>query len=123
MAAPNRELEPVNLRFLKSELAETSKARYPEMSWLKVKGPRGTFLKNQDIGDIRFKWDSTEIDNRTVNYRPLKQLGSPGLIVESPKHRTSIARIRVATPAELRVVDKLLMEVQSWLKIQNMVGR
>ena len=35
-------------------------------------------------------------------------LGSPGLIAEPPKHRTSIARIRLATPAQLRVVDKLL---------------
>ena len=35
-------------------------------------------------------------------------LGSPGLIVEPPKHRTSIARKRLATPAQLRVVDKLL---------------
>ena len=43
-----------------------------------------------------------------VNYRPLKQLGSPGLIVEPPKHRKSIARIRVATPAQLRVVEKVL---------------
>ena len=43
-----------------------------------------------------------------INYRPPKLLGSPGLIVEPPKHRTSIARIRLATPAQLRVVDKLL---------------
>ena len=43
-----------------------------------------------------------------INYRPLKQLGSPGLIVEPPKHRTSVAQIRVATPAQLRVVVKLL---------------
>ena len=43
-----------------------------------------------------------------VNYRPLKLLGSPGLIAEPPKHRTSIARIRLETPAQLRVVDKLL---------------
>ena len=43
-----------------------------------------------------------------INYRPLKLLGSPDLIVEPPKHRTSIARIRLATPAQLRVVDKLL---------------
>ena len=26
-----------------------------------------------------------------INYRPIKQLGSPGLIVEPPKRRTSIA--------------------------------
>ena len=43
-----------------------------------------------------------------VNYRPLKQLGSLGIIVEPPKHRTSIARIRVATPAQLRVAEKRL---------------
>ena len=43
-----------------------------------------------------------------INYRLFKLLGSPGLIVEPPKHRTSIARIRLATPAQLRVVDKLL---------------
>ena len=43
-----------------------------------------------------------------VNYRPLKELGKPGLIVKPPKHRTSIARIRVAIPAQLRAVEKLL---------------
>ena len=43
-----------------------------------------------------------------VNYRPLKQLGSPGLIAEPPKHQTSIARIRVAIPTQLRIVEKLL---------------
>ena len=43
-----------------------------------------------------------------INYRPLKLLRSPGLIVEPPKHRTSIARIRLATPAQLKVVDKQL---------------
>ena len=56
--------------------------------------------------------DLTGIPTRSVmgpiNYRPLKLLGSPGLIVEPPKQRTSIARIRLATPAQLRVVDKLL---------------
>ena len=43
-----------------------------------------------------------------INYRLLKELASPGLIVEPPKHWTSIARIRVAIPAQLRAVDKLL---------------
>ena len=43
-----------------------------------------------------------------VNYRPLKQLGSPGLIAEHLKHRKRTARIRVAIPAHLRVVEKLL---------------
>ena len=56
--------------------------------------------------------DLTGIPMRSVtgpiNFTPLKLLGSPGLIVEPPKHQTSIARIRLATPAQLRVVDKLL---------------
>ena len=43
-----------------------------------------------------------------VNYRPLKQLGSPGLIADPPKHRISIVRIRVPITAQLRVVEKLL---------------
>ena len=43
-----------------------------------------------------------------VNYRPLKELRSPGLIVEPPKHRMSVARIRVAIPAQLKAVEKLL---------------
>ena len=43
-----------------------------------------------------------------INYRPLKLLRSPGLILEPPQHRTSTARVRLATPAQLRVVDKLL---------------
>ena len=43
-----------------------------------------------------------------VNYRHLKEFGSPGLIVEPPKHRMSVARIRVAIPAQLRAVEKLL---------------
>ena len=42
----------------------------------------------------------------TVNYRPLKELRSPGLIVEPPEHRTSISRNLI--PAQLRAVEKLL---------------
>ena len=60
----------------------------------------------------KIRADLTGIPTKSVmgpiNYRPLKSLGSPGLVVEPPKHRTSIARIRLATPAQLRVVDKLL---------------
>ena len=43
-----------------------------------------------------------------VNYRHLKQLDSPGLILKTPKLRTGIARIRVAIPAQLRMIKKLL---------------
>ena len=42
-----------------------------------------------------------------VNYRPLKQLRSPELIAKPPKDRKNIARIRVAIPAQLRMVEKL----------------
>ena len=43
-----------------------------------------------------------------VNYRPLKELGSPSLIAEPPKHCTGIVRIREAIPALLRAVEKVL---------------
>ena len=52
-----------------------------------------------------------------INYRPLKLLGSPELIVEPPKHRTSIARIRLATPAQLRVVDSGDSSRSSWTRL------
>ena len=48
-----------------------------------------------------------------VNYRPLKELGSPSLIMEPPKHRTSVASIGVAIHAQLRAVEKLL-EPKTW---------
>ena len=43
-----------------------------------------------------------------VNCRLLKQLRSLGLIVEPPKHRTGLARISVAIPAQQSLVKKLL---------------
>ena len=43
-----------------------------------------------------------------VNYRPLKELGSPSLIMEPPKHRTSVASIGVAIHAQLRAVENFL---------------
>ena len=46
-----------------------------------------------------------------VNFRLLKELGSPGLNVEPLKHRTSIARIRVAIPAQLGAVEKLFDQI------------
>ena len=62
--------------------------------------------------------DLTGIPMKSVmglfNYRPLKLLGSPGLIVEPPKQRRSIARVRLATPAQLRVVDKLYWNQKRW---------
>ena len=81
-------------------------SRHQCVDWLKAHETHFSRARIMETADM------TGIPTRSVmgpiNYRPLKLLGSPGLIVEPPKHRTSIARIRLATPAQLRVVDKLL---------------
>ena len=80
--------------------------RHQCVDWLKAHETHFSRAKIMETADL------TGIPTKSVmepiNYRPLKSLGSPGLVVEPPKHRTSIARIRVATPAQLRVVDKLM---------------
>ena len=80
--------------------------RHQCVDWLKAHETHFSRAKIMETADL------TGIHTKSVmgpiNYRPLKLLGSPGLIVEPPKHRTSIARIRLATPAQLRVVDKPL---------------
>ena len=81
-------------------------SRHQCVDWLKAHESyflRARIMKTADLTGI-----PTRSVMGPINYRPLKLLGSPGLIVELPKHRTSIARIRLATPAQLRVVDKLL---------------
>ena len=81
-------------------------SRHQCVDWLKAHETHFSRARMMETADL------TGIPTRSVmgpiNYIPLKLLGSPGLIVEPPKHRTSIARIRLATPAQLRVVDKLL---------------
>ena len=76
------------------------------MDWLKAHEAHFSRAKILETADL------TGIPKKSimgpVNYRPLKELGSPGLRVEPPKHRTSIARIRVAIPAQQRAVEKLL---------------
>ena len=69
--------------------------RHQCVDWL---GSRNAFLKSENDGDGGSDWDSKRSVMGPINYRPLKLLGSPGIIVEPPKHRTSIARIRLATP-------------------------
>ena len=65
------------------------------------------------------KADITEIPKKSsivpVNYRPLKEMGSPGFVVKPPKHRTSIVRIRVAIPAQLKAVEKIFEPKSMWL--------
>ena len=108
---------------------ETARLRYPEKvrgldledlnadeNWRKLWVSCVDWLKAHETHFSRAKLmetaDLTGIPMKAImgpiNYRPLKLLGSPGLIAEPPKHRTSIAMIRLATPAQLRVVDKLL---------------
>ena len=81
-------------------------SRHQCVDWLKAHEaylPRARMIKTADLTGI-----PTKSVVGPINYRPLKLLGSPGLIVEPSKHRTSIARIRLATLAQLRVLDKLL---------------
>ena len=81
-------------------------SRHQCVDWLKAHETHFSRARIMETADL------TGIPTRSVmgpiNYRPLKLLGSPGIIVEPPKHRTSIARIRLAIPAQLRVIDKLL---------------
>ena len=80
--------------------------RHHCVDWLKAHEAhfsRAKLMETTDLTGI-----PTKAIMGPINYRPLKLLGSPGLIVEPPKHRTGIARIRLATPAQLKVVDKLL---------------
>ena len=109
-----KELDLEDLEF-RQELAEAlglkhvsheDLSRHHCVNWLKAHELHFSRARMMETADL------TGISMRSVmgpiNYRPLKLLGSLGLIVEPPKHRTSIARIRLATPAQLRVVDKLL---------------
>ena len=81
-------------------------SRHQCVDWLKAHETHFSRARKMEAAN------RTEIPIRSVMgpiiYRPLKLMGTPGLIVEPPKHRTSIARIRLATSAQLRVVDKLL---------------
>ena len=83
--------------------------RHQCVDWLKARETHFSRAKIMETADL------TGIPTKSVmgpiNYRPLKLLWSPGLVVEPPKHQTSIARIRMATPAQLRVVEKLGLSV------------
>ena len=83
-------------------------SRHHCVDWLKTHEAhfsRARIMETADLTGIPLKSGMVPI-----NYRPVKQLESPGLIVEPPKHRTSIARIFVAAPAQLRVVVEKQLE-------------
>ena len=87
-------------------LSDEDLSRHHCVDWLKAHEALFSRARTLETADL------TGMPEKSIKspviYRPLKQLGSPGLIVEPPKHRTSIARIRVAIPAQLRIVEKLL---------------
>ena len=89
-----------------SRLSHEDLSNHYCVDWLKAHQAHFSRAKTLDTADL------TGIPERSImrpiNYRPLKELESPDLIVEPPKHRTSVARIRVAITAQLRVVDKRL---------------
>ena len=81
-------------------------SRHHCVDWLKAYGARFSRTSTLETADLTRIPQKSKMGS--FNYRPLKQLGSPVLIVEPPKHRTRTARIRVAIPAQLRMVEKLL---------------
>ena len=81
-------------------------SRHHCVDWLKAHETHFSRAKLMETADLT--GIPTKAIMGPINYRPLKLLGSPGLIAEPPKHRTGIARIRLATPAQLSMVDKLL---------------
>ena len=89
---------------LKSFSHEDQSSHY-YLEWMKAH--EAHFSREKTLG----KADLTVTLKRSifgpVTYRPLKDLVSPCLIAEPPKHRTDIARIRMAIPAQLRALEKL----------------
>ena len=89
-----------------SRLSNEDLSNHYSVNWLNAHEAHFSQAKTLETADL------TGVPQRSimgpVNYRPLKELGSSGPIVEPSKHRTSVARIRVAIPAQLRAVDKLL---------------
>ena len=81
-------------------------SRHHCVDWLKAHEAHFSRAKTLETADLT--GIPQKLIRGSVNYMPLKQLGSPGLIVEPRKHQTSIARIRVVIPAQLRIVEKLL---------------
>ena len=89
----------------KSQYHEDLSSHYC-VDWLKRHETR--FSRERTLETV----DLTGVPRRSIfcpiNYRPPKELGSPVMIAGPPKHRTVLARIRVAVAAHLRAVEKLL---------------
>ena len=81
-------------------------SRHHCVDWLKAHETHFSRARMMETADLTGTTKKSVMG--PINYRPLKLLGSPGLIVGPPKHPTFIARVRLATLAQLGVVDKLL---------------
>ena len=66
------------------------------MDWLKAYEAR---FSRKDLGDGDFDRQREEIDFCTRQLFTNYELGSPDMIAEPPKHRTCLARIRLAIPS------------------------
>ena len=73
-----------------------------------AEGARDAFFLRKDLGDGGVDRQHEEIDFCTRQLSTIYELGSPDMIAEPPKHRTSLARIRLAKPAQLRALEKFL---------------
>ena len=72
------------------------------VDWLKVHEAHFSREKTLEAADLTSI--PRELIFGPVNYQPLKELGSPGVIAEPPKHRKGLARRRMAKPAQLQAV-------------------
>ena len=73
------------------------------VDWMKADEAHFSGDKTLEKADLKESPKKSSIG--PVNYRPLKELGSPGFIAEPPKHRTSFVSIRVAISAQLKAVE------------------
>ena len=69
--------------------------RHQCVDWLKAHETHFSRAKIMETADLT--GIPTESVMGPINYRPLKLLGSPGLVVEPPKHRTSVPFCQIGT--------------------------
>ena len=75
-----------------------------------IEGTRSAFFPRENLETADLTGNPRTSIFGPVNYRPVKELGSPGLIAEPPKHRTGIARNRLAIPVHINSLESDLLE-------------
>ena len=73
-----------------------------------VEGSRDAFLKSENNGDGGSDWDSHKIGHGTHQLQASQVAGESVTHSGAPQTSNEHCQIRLATPAQLRVVDKLL---------------